>query len=320
MNRDQLNPHKTATYVMPQYKAVYVAVNKAACTSLKWLVADIQGEDPERFYRSVSREISRSMCIHRRSMFRNTPMLHRLSDEELAGIGPDQGWFIFTVIRHPAARLFSGWQSKFLLREPRWQHTFGDAPWFPRVPETTRDIVEDFHRFVESVREEPGQAVMRDRHFMAQWRMLVPDRMPYSKIYETREIPQLMTDFEAHLRAHGYEGEVKLRQSNETPLQPIAALFTPAVQDVIRSVWAEDFEGLGYDDVMPAKLHPGDEYPEHAFAEIHRLIERAERIGDLALKAQRLQRAQREAKRAAPPAENGSGGVVGRVRRRIAGA
>jgi hypothetical protein len=52
MRRDQLPPHKTATYVLARYKTVYVSVPKAACTSLKWLVAGLQGESPERFYRS----------------------------------------------------------------------------------------------------------------------------------------------------------------------------------------------------------------------------------------------------------------------------
>ena len=35
-----------------------------------------------------------------------------------AAISPENGWFVFTVVRHPAARLFSAWQSKLLLREP----------------------------------------------------------------------------------------------------------------------------------------------------------------------------------------------------------
>src|SRR3954469_25709398 len=111
MRRDQLNRHKTATYVMRRHKAVYVSVNKAACTSLKWLVAGLQGEDPERFHRSISREVARSMTIHRRALWQRTPMLHRLDDAELARIGPEQGWFVFAVVRHPGARLFSAWQS-----------------------------------------------------------------------------------------------------------------------------------------------------------------------------------------------------------------
>jgi hypothetical protein len=68
MQRDQLIRHKTAAYVMRRHKAVYVSVNKAACTSLKWLVAGLQGEDPARFHRSLSREVGRAMTIHRRNL------------------------------------------------------------------------------------------------------------------------------------------------------------------------------------------------------------------------------------------------------------
>jgi hypothetical protein len=41
MLREHLPPHKTATYVLPRYKTVYVSVPKAACTSFKWLVAGL---------------------------------------------------------------------------------------------------------------------------------------------------------------------------------------------------------------------------------------------------------------------------------------
>src|SRR5918998_6925611 len=101
MQRDQLPPHKTATYVLRRYKAVYVSVNKAACTSLKWLIADLQGENRQRFYRSLSREVSRTMTIHRRSLWQHTPMAAKLPAHELAEISPENGWFIFAVVRHP---------------------------------------------------------------------------------------------------------------------------------------------------------------------------------------------------------------------------
>src|SRR5215218_5428801 len=131
MRRDQLPPHKTATYVLARYKTAYVSVPKAACTSLKWLVAALQGESPERFYRSRSREVGRAMTIHRRDRLRHTPMLHELADEQLAAISPENGWFIFAGGRHPSARVWAAWQSKFLLREPRWIHEFADASWLP---------------------------------------------------------------------------------------------------------------------------------------------------------------------------------------------
>ena len=73
MERAQLPPHKTATFVLPRWKVVYVSVPKAACTSIKWMIAHVQEEDPEHFYTSLSREIARPTTIHRRRLWRHTP-------------------------------------------------------------------------------------------------------------------------------------------------------------------------------------------------------------------------------------------------------
>jgi len=288
MRRDQLPPHKTATYVLARYKTVYVSVPKAACTSLKWLVAELQGEDPERFHRSLSREVGRAMTIHRRDLWRHTPMLHELPDDELAAISPDDGWFVFAVVRHPSARVWAAWQSKFLLREPRWIDEFAGAPWLPRVPESTQDVIEDFGRFVESIARDPSQAVMSDRHFMTQTELVTPAATPYTKVYETAEIPRLLEDLGAHLRAQGWEGTLALGQSNETPLTPLASLFTPAVTEGIRSVYGVDFEAFGYADLAPPKTDPADEYPRSLLVAVGLLAERGERLGDLAVRAQSL--------------------------------
>jgi hypothetical protein len=306
MRRDQLPPHKTATYVMARWQAVYVSVNKAACTSLKWLVADLQGESRERFHRSLSREVSRTMTIHRRSLWQHTPMAAKLPDAELEAISPDNGWFIFAVVRHPAARLFSAWQSKLLLREPWWAEQFGDAPWFPRVPARSEDIVEDWLRFVRAVAEDPGQPIMRNRHFAPQAGMLAVGRMPYTRIYETRELPQLLADFERHLRARGWEGSLELVRANETPLKPLASLFGPEVVEAVGELYREDFEAFCYDDVVPGRLEPAERYPDAAIAEIGRLIERSERINDLALRAREFKRRAEKARARAEAARNGA--------------
>ena len=217
---------------MPRWRAVYVSVNKAACTSLKWLVADLQGESPKRFHRSLSREVSRTMTIHRRSLWQHTPMAARLPESELAAISPDNGWFIFGVVRHPTARLFSAWQSKLLLREPWWVQEFGHEAWWPRVPASSDDIVEDWLRFVRALGEDPEQRIAKNRHFAPQHGMLAVDRMPYTRIYKTSEIPRLLDDFEQHLRPLGWDGAgLELLRANETPLSPIASLFPPEVLD-----------------------------------------------------------------------------------------
>jgi len=326
MRRDQLPPHKTACYVMPRWRAVYVSVNKAACTSLKWLVADVQGESRERFHRSLSREVSRTMTIHRRSLWQNTPMAKWMTDEELAAISPDDGWFVFGVVRHPTARLFSAWQSKLLLREPWWWvDEFGSEPWFPRVPAGGDEVVEDFVRFVEAIAQNPEQRVFRNRHFAPQHGLLAVNRMPYTKIYRTTEIPQLLEDFERHLRAEGWKGEpLTLERANETPLKPIPSLFPPAVQDAAAELYRADFETFGYENPLPQGLDSSDSYDPAQIAEVGRLVERSERIHDLAIQGQELKSQLRELKAKGKPAAaapaNGHGPVVrlaGRVKRRL---
>lgn len=307
MQRSDLPPHKSATYVLPRWNVVYVSVPKAACTSIKWVIADLQGENPERFYAALTREVGRQMTIHRRRRWQHTPMLHQLPEKDLAEISPDRGWFIFAVTRHPATRLWSAWQSKFLLREPRWVERFGDEAWFPRLPRTTEDVVEDFRRFVHAMAEDPAQLVMRDRHFHPQVLLIAPDRTPYTRIYDTRELPQLLEDFAAHLRGLGWDGSLDLPASNETPLRPLASMFAPDVTEAIAAIYRHDFERFGYESVVPDSLDPANEYDDSALRAIARLAERGDRIGDLAMRAQRLVAAKNTEQR-----------EVERLRRRVA--
>jgi hypothetical protein len=286
MKRSQLPPHRTATYVLPKWKVVYVSVPKAACTSLKWMIAGLQGENTQSFYRSLSREVTPATTIHRRAKWRKTPMLHELPNVRLAEISPDNGWFLFTMTRHPTARLWSGWQSKLLLREPYWVERFGDAEWMPRVPRSTDDVVEDFHRFVKSIGADPSQAVLRDRHFRQQQELIRFGATPYSRIYDTSEFSTFREDLLAHLRGQGWTGELVQMRTNETPLQLIPRLLTREVMSVLEDLYGADYEKLGYADRMPAKVSDLDEYPSVAIDAVAMLTERAERIGWLAIQAQ----------------------------------
>jgi hypothetical protein len=60
------------------------------------------------------------------------------------------------------------------------------------------------------------------------------------------------------------------------------------VLEASRVLYADDFERFGYDDAMPGGLDGADRYDEDALTEIGRLVERQERINDLALHAQEL--------------------------------
>ena len=92
---------------------------------------------------------------------------HRLAEyegERRARVLNEDGWLRFTVVRDPWQRLWSGWLSKLLLREPRFVALYGEQPWFPRVPETAAGVVEDFRRFVAAL----GAGDAEDVHWAVQ--------------------------------------------------------------------------------------------------------------------------------------------------------
>ena len=289
MKRDELPPNPNDTYVVPAWKVVYVSVPKAACTSLKWLIAGLSGENPDAFGPALRPEVTRATTIHRRAKWLHTPRLHDLSDDQLAEIGTESGWFVFTVVRHPTARLWSAWQSKFLLREPHFVRRFADEPWLPDVPSTTADVATDFRTFVLARASELGRRVGRDPHFRPQKRLLTPDVTPYGHVYRTAEITTLLSELTTHLLAQGWDGSLRMPNNNETPLPLLRSMLTTDVTDAIQQVYAADLRTFGFGDVIPEGLSTDLEYPPGLLDEVRRLVERSERIGDLAQIARELQ-------------------------------
>ena len=181
-------------------------------------------------------------------------------------------------------------------------------------------MVEDFQSFVKTLDREPELTIFHDRHFRSQTRLLRDDVVPYSKIYKTAEFRDLMRDLEAHLRPFGLEQMPRLRRSNETPLLPVAPLFTPEVNATIEKHYAADFERYGYQDVVPEALFRSPEYTPELLAEVGRLVERGERIGDLYLLAQQREAPAPRGDARAPPEAPGRPRRSRRPRRRSCGA
>jgi Sulfotransferase family len=273
---------RNATYVIPQWRLVFVSTPKAGCTAIKWMLADLQDVSDQPFYASASSETSRGTTIHqgRKLWGPATPRLRDLSAEQLAEITPDNGWFVFSMTRHPGARLWSAWQSKLLLHEPRFAHTFAAEPWFPCFPRDTDDVVRDWDRFVRAIAAEPKMPIMRDIHFRPQSGLLGIGRAYYDRLYDTSEFATMVDDVRDHLRRQGWDGELKLRRSNETPLPPLERAFPQHVLDTIATLYAPDFRKLDYDGPRPPRLQTGD-YSSDLMAATGIIIERGERIGDL---------------------------------------
>jgi hypothetical protein len=232
------------TVAVPSARVMYVQVNKNACTSLKWMLAGIAGEDLTAFRPSLAASASDHDDIHDRRQWKNAPMLNVLEPQLRAQIHPDNGWFVFAVIRDPRGRLFSAWQSKLLLENPGYT-SFRSQPWYPRHPLSAETVVEDFAKFVELFEREPDYRIRGDGHFRDQVEMLHQDVVTYSEIYDIRELGRLLADLRAHLDGVGWTGELNLPRMNDTPLRPNAQPFVNGIRERVEKIYAADFERFG---------------------------------------------------------------------------
>lgn len=234
------------SYVLPEHKMVYISVTKVACTSLRWMIADLAGEDLQSFQRAAGGQQSRLMTIHGgRSRWKYTPQLNKMPVDELKEISTENGWFIFAATRDPWSRLWAAWQSKFLVRHVSFMDRYSDEPWFPRVPRNAQDVVEDYRKFVFERPWEKDPNLSRDSHFWPQVRSIRPQAINYTKIYDLSEMSVLISDIRRHLESLKMPSELYLPRANETPLAMTQEILEGGVLEAVRDAYADDFDAFG---------------------------------------------------------------------------
>jgi hypothetical protein len=287
------------SFVLPEHKMVYISVTKVACTSLRWMIADLAGEDFERFYRVSPPHQTRLMTIHAaRTIWQHTPQLKDVPPEIFSEISRDNGWFIFAVVRDPWSRMWSAWQSKFLLRNAFFTEQYCERPWFPRVPQESADVLEDWAKFIAAEPWIADPSLKEDRHFLPQVISVQPDRMNYTNIYDLKNLPVLFDDIRTHLDSIGKLTPLYLPRANETPLPLIADVLDHGVADVIERAYKPDFDAFGDLWSLADLKVPDGPFTMDAIHATAYHTAANERIGDLSgeLKAARTSSAEAQAR------------------------
>jgi hypothetical protein len=271
------------TLVLPDLRVLFVPVPKTGSTTVLWRLAEVAGVAPETFERSTLPEVSAALTVHDTALWPPELRLASYEGEERERLLHDDGWLRFSLVRDPATRLWSAWQSKLLLREPRFVELYGDAPWFPRVPERPADLVEDFRRFAAAA----GRGEAEDVHWAVQ-RQLV-DQLPLTHVGRVERLDDTLALVRAHVGADRWPPAAP--RVNRTPLSLPPHAFDAATAAAVEARYRADFEAFDY---APPK--PGDEpagWQERA-AELLPLvratIDEHARLGQLHRVAQRRMR------------------------------
>jgi hypothetical protein len=270
--------------VLSSWRTVYVPVPKAACTSMLWTLADVQHESAETFDAAASAAVTRALLVHEPAFWRHTTLLRDLDAADLDRLRGDGDWLVFTMTRHPVDRLWSAWQSKLLMREPRFVDAFGASHWFPRVPRSPGDVVEDFRRFVDALMGD-GALLTADRHWQPQVGLLQLDRLSYTHVGRTSCYRDTAAVVESHLRAQGWAGPLAQRRENATLIGVDAlAAVDGDTRRRIEALYQDDMRVLGYADATGARRPAGplDSTAAQQFVvSVREVIARHERLGDL---------------------------------------
>jgi len=232
--------------VIPDLKVLYLPVPKAGCTSLLWLLVDLAGLDRERFLRSTTREVTLSMTVHDLWMWgRDGLRLSDLSDADREAAFASDAWFRFTVVREPASRLWSAWQSKLLMREPRFVETFGAEPWFPDLPtaDAPDRVVDDFRAFVGGIGARWDEEFIRDPHWTPQSDIV--GGLPLNHIGRLESLDATLVALREHVGDRP-EFDRPLPRENRTPLRYDPVVYDDSAASVVREIYSHDFAEFGY--------------------------------------------------------------------------
>jgi Sulfotransferase family len=224
------------TVVLPRQRVLFLPMPKAACTNVLWTLAGLAGLPPDRFDNSPLPEVSPALTVHDMNQWPDELRLIRYEGAERERLLREDGWLRFTLVRDPAPRLWSGWQSKLLLREPRFADDFGDAPWFPRVPWAAREIVDDFRAFVAALGGGEGE----DVHWAVQHDLI--DQLPLNHVGQVERIEQTLARLAAHVGGELTPG----RHENRSPLPQPPGLYDARSAAILRDRHAADYAAFGY--------------------------------------------------------------------------
>lgn len=265
--------------VLEDLRIVYVPVPKTACTSILWSLARLAGLKPSRFGSSRGSEVTPSMTVHDMTQWPAGCRLRRRDDDWIANVDSDPSWLVFTVVRDPIARLWSAWQSKLLFREPRFVREFGQETWFPRNPNHSGHVLEDFRTFVDAV----VSGTARDAHWLPQTELLESTPLPFNFIGHTEEMGSTMKRLREHLMG---ERVPTLDRRNEGVLPAPWAVLPSGVRKRAVDFYRSDYEAYGYPLPDDEFLAQKDREDWHQTARvmiplIDQVIQRNRRVGQL---------------------------------------
>lgn len=237
-------PAAAGSFVLPEQRIVYIANPGQVDAPVKWLLAEVSGQDLDRFHLTRRPVRTRTETVHVRDRWRGVPTLEQYLGDPAAG-GLDDDWFVFTIVYEPRLRLWATWQTRYLIGDPHLADELFERGWFPRDPSSPAQVVEDFGLFVRALAGEERDPVPMADPLRAQSDLVRRDGLRYTHVYRSEDLDELCSDLDRHLHEHGAGPGCSVGPADPLPLPLTAEVLGDDVDRRIAQVYATDLENFG---------------------------------------------------------------------------
>ena len=257
------------------------------------MLADLVGIPAEHFEDPTQLRATKVQTIQNVELWPPEYVVQRSDPEWLDEVAAAEDWFRFSVVRDPARRLWSAWQSKLLLRESQFVRIFGEEPWFPGVPSSPEEVLESYERFVAAIGGDESQRP-NNEHWGLQTEILGDSMRTLTHVGRVETLDDTLGLLGEHVASFGRDLP-PIRRENTTPLPFPDGLLSDETVRIIREQYAPDYRAFGYDEpeTSPPSGNATQEWRDRTgilLDSVRAIILRNERLATLDRSLQRTSR------------------------------
>lgn len=230
------------SYIGDLLNYVFIETPKAACSSIKWILYEIENRSNELI--PFKNESTLEMSIHYRD-FNKINSLMDIDSELRIKILRDTRVVRFCVVRNPYSRLVSSWANKIRQREPGYDHFCCEIA---DLYKTSPDDI-SFFKFAQWVTEKQDPQKCNP-HWKPMTNLLLPGIIDYTHVLHTENITEELQSILNIIspKKNALELLTKYRINESIPVE-WKKLYNETLADMVYSYYKEDFDFFGYSPI-----------------------------------------------------------------------
>ncbi|MFM8994532.1 MAG: sulfotransferase family 2 domain-containing protein [Actinomycetota bacterium] len=240
--RSYLDEFAHLALVSPSLKVLYVPTPKAACTTLKLLLAEAAGSHrPEMADRLAIMHVSRAQTIHHPAVHGLNRFVDLSTRQQREVLGADD-WLRIASLRDPVSRAYSAWENRIFMRAHRRTREIialaHDVSTNGRL-----DIAASFAHFTQVLlANEP--TFMVDHHFWPQSRVVKTNHVQFTSLVRVDQPGEI--DAFARLLSERSGRSLAALRLNEGLGVKLDRVCDRATADRVMAVYRNDYEQFGF--------------------------------------------------------------------------